>query len=190
MYLIVGSTASRNSSRPSSRASSRAPSVSSDISESDGPEVYTTMRQETRNIAGRPVTTVTYQTHQKQTRTITMPTAAAAKTLSSRIPKRSPDKKDKPKKKTSTTKWWTVLVKYIWLPLSFQWLTVVLFIMCVCSIEWHTYCHYLCILCVKQDVKLVKSIMTYYIKKSTNIIMYITKEIKRSCIISFNILWI
>ncbi len=79
-------TGSSHGSRPSSRASSRSsrpPSVCSDVSEEGaaqggggggGPDVFTTMHTETRVLGGRPTTTVTYQTHQTQTRAISHPT--------------------------------------------------------------------------------------------------------------------
>ena len=88
LFEIGSSHGSRPSSRASSR-SSRPPSVCSDVSEEGGPEVFTTMQTETRVLGGRPTTTVTYQTHQTQTRTITHPTHTSARssTAGSRIPK-------------------------------------------------------------------------------------------------------
>ena len=71
-------------SRPTSRAGSEA---GSDDRE---PEVYTTMQTEKRNVGGRKDTTLTYQTHVTQTRTVTLPTVTQTKI--SRIPKMSPAK--------------------------------------------------------------------------------------------------
>jgi hypothetical protein len=111
--------ASRGSSRPSSRAS-----VSSDVSEHSDTaphspvprspaaqvpgrlsaptagrsqaEVQTSGRADTRSAGGRTTTTVTYQTHMAQTRTLTTPTAArvaaapaAASPSTTRLPKPS-----------------------------------------------------------------------------------------------------
>jgi len=83
--------ASRSSSRAST--SSRPPSrADSECSETSEPEVYTTLQRETTNYGGRSQTTMTYQTHVVQTRTVSTPTHAASSRLS-KIPKPSPRKK-------------------------------------------------------------------------------------------------
>ncbi|KAK2194143.1 hypothetical protein NP493_2g13212 [Ridgeia piscesae] len=89
-----------STSRPSSRASSRSsrpPSVAgSDVSETSEPEVFTTMKTETRTVGGRPTTTVTYQTHQTQLRTLTVPTSASGRTTTpTKIPRTSTPRKPK-----------------------------------------------------------------------------------------------
>ncbi|KAK7099742.1 hypothetical protein V1264_022800 [Littorina saxatilis] len=74
-------------SRPTSRTGSEAGSDDRD------PEVYTTMQAQKRTVGGRNDTTLTYQTHRVETRTVTMPTATHTKI--SRIPKASPAKPKK-----------------------------------------------------------------------------------------------
>ena len=72
-------------SRPTSRAASEA---ASEAGSDDMPDVFTTVTQENRNVGGRRDTTLTYQTHNIQTRTVTLPTVTHTKI--SRIPKMSP----------------------------------------------------------------------------------------------------
>lgn len=81
MWVCAGTT-----SHTSSRTSSRAPSVSSEGSEQAIGGVQTTVKTETRSLAGRPTTTVTFQTKHLETRTMTTPTAARA-AATSRLPK-------------------------------------------------------------------------------------------------------
>lgn len=96
MSLVFAPTASLSSSRagsagtgsrPTSRTGSEAGSDDRD------PEVYTTMQAQKRTVGGRNDTTLTYQTHRVETRTVTMPTATHTKI--SRIPKASPAKPKK-----------------------------------------------------------------------------------------------
>lgn len=104
LLSILATPVSRSSSRAStnSRPPSRADSISSDTNE---PEVFTTVQRETKNLGGRNQTTMTYQTHVVQTRTVTMPTATSTSTPSriSKIPKPSPARRK-----------WSVIFLFQW----------------------------------------------------------------------------
>lgn len=99
-HWVVFCPSPASTSRPSSRASSRSsrpPSIAgSDVSETSEPDVFTTMKTETRTVGGRPTTTVTYQTHQTQLRTLTVPPSATARTTTpTKIPRTSAPRKPK-----------------------------------------------------------------------------------------------
>lgn len=81
-------TGSRPESRTGSRPESRTGSEGSDERDQ---EVFTTMQTEKRSVGGRKDTTLTYQTHVVETRTVTLPTVTHTKI--SRIPRSSPAKK-------------------------------------------------------------------------------------------------
>ncbi|KAL8599003.1 hypothetical protein ACOMHN_006812 [Nucella lapillus] len=92
----INSPASLSSSRAGSTTGSRPASRTGSETGSDlpEPEVYTTVQSQSRNVGGRKDTTLTYQTHVVQTRTVTLPSATQTKI--SRIPKMT---STKPKKK-------------------------------------------------------------------------------------------
>lgn len=85
---IVSQNSSRASTGTGSRPASRTGSEGSDERDQ---ETFTTVQTEKRNVGGRKDTTLTYQTHVVQTRTVTLPTVTHTKI--SRIPKVLPTKK-------------------------------------------------------------------------------------------------
>ncbi|CAG5131557.1 unnamed protein product, partial [Candidula unifasciata] len=87
----ISNPASRSSSRASAASGSRPTSRTGSEAPDDGPDVYTTIQSDSRNVGGRTDTTVTYQTHNVQTRNVTLPTVTSTKI--SRIPKITPSKK-------------------------------------------------------------------------------------------------
>ncbi|KAK3581860.1 hypothetical protein CHS0354_032763 [Potamilus streckersoni] len=86
-----GTPASRSSSRASTSSRPFSP-TDSETSEASEPEVYTTVQSETRQVGGRKQTTMTYQTHVVQTRTVSTPTSVSS-AKGSKIPKLTPKKK-------------------------------------------------------------------------------------------------
>lgn len=88
---VIVFAASRSSSRASTASGSRPTSRTGFEAPDDTPEVFTTVQSDSRNVGGRSDTTVTYQTHNVQTRNVTLPTTTSTKI--SRIPKIAPAKK-------------------------------------------------------------------------------------------------